>query len=337
MIILDPIKLREYWDGIAQDFHKSPLELIINAVLIFALFAVVITLLILFMRKEKRKRTERARKTFEKGLTKRSLAAADQEDLRELVRFLPGGKESDMPALLNNPSTFNAAAHRMIEKGRISESRAAQLRVKLGLIRNGFSGTLRHTEELEEGTPVTLSARVPSSEKFVSFHGVVKSAETEALVVTIDVPFKKGQNAELQIARSTGLYSVDTRILKASDGEVYLEHSLRIKRIQKRRYFRKMTRLPAYVKPLDTEEPEASYVKIRLLDLGGGGARFQNHPNLHLDVGRSILLVLYTDKSSRITIKAQVIRISKDGSSVSITFDPLKDAARDRIMRLVLR
>ncbi len=337
MIILDPIKLREYWDSIAQDFQKSPLELIINIVLILALFAALITLLILFMRKEKRKRIERARKAFENGLTKRSLAAADQEDLMELVRFLPRGKESDMPALLNNPSTFNAAAHRMIEKGQISESRTAQLRVKLGLIRRGSSGTLHYTEELEEGTPVTLSAGIPSSKKFISFHGVVKSVATEALVVNIDTPFKKGQNVKLQIVRSTGLYSVDTRILKVSDGKVYLKHSLRIKRTQKRRYFRKITRLPAYVKPVDTEEPEESFVKTRLLDLSGGGARLQNHPDLHLDVGRSLLLVLYTDKSSRITLKAQVIRISKDDSSVSIAFDPLKEAARDRIMRLVLR
>jgi c-di-GMP-binding flagellar brake protein YcgR/type II secretory pathway pseudopilin PulG len=329
MIILDPFKLKRYWDGIAQGFQKSPFELILSIVIIVVLLTALITLLVLFLKREKRRRIEKARKAFDRALERKKLTIGQQELLLEMADALPNGRESAVLSLLSDPSLFNSAAKRLQETRRISDSQIADLKKNLGLLRAGSQGILHYTQELEEGSPVVLRGKDQQE-----YEGIVADVEASTFAVMTSASVEAGQNIEIRVFRPGGLYTVSTRLSRASNGLLILEHSAKVKRVQNRRYFRKLLKLPIYIRPLD---PDGVTVKTRLVDLGGGGARFLDNPELRLQKDQYLIIMFQPEKSGRLTIKARVTRITESDGTVSVSFDKLRESTRDRIMRLVLR
>jgi hypothetical protein len=322
------------------------LEIIFIAVLAAALITILVTVL----RRERKKRMEKARSAFEHGVDRRRLSAADQDLLWEMASLLPKGRETAVASLLTDLSAFNAAARRLLQKGTVSETQIARLRIRLGLVRPGSAGILHYTQELEAGTPVMV--RPASAGSSADVPAVVEEVGARSFAVRLELgeaqptgleppasPFRRGRDVELRVFRPGGLYAITTRVMKAGAAEptaptLELEHSIRIKRVQKRRYFRKLVKLPLYVKPL---QPEGDSVETRLRDLGGGGARFENSPALRLWKGQSVLLVFQPEKTNRIVVKGRVVRVSRSDATASVAFEGIKEATRDRIMRLVLR
>jgi len=378
VIVLDPYKVQKFWEDISRSFQRTPLELLLEIILIVVLAVALITILVAVLRRERKRRIEKARSAFERGLDRRRLSAADEDLLWEMASLLPKGRESALASLLTDLSVFNAAARRLLQRGTASETQIARLRIRLGLVRPGSAGVLHYTQELEAGTPVMV--RPASGASSTDVPGVVEEVGARSFTVRLELvggwaaapgggaraahpagpppggaqassriasPFRRGREVELRVFRPAGLYAITARVLKAGGGaggaeaarpatatNLELEHSVRIERVQKRRYFRKLVKLPLYVKPL---QPEGEAVKTRLRDLGGGGARFENSPGLRLWKGQSVLLVFQPEKTNRIVAKGRVVRASKTDGTTSVAFEAIRETTRDRIMRLVLR
>ena len=136
MIILSQERLRDYWDNIARGFEKSPLEIVASIVFLVVLIVVPLVLFVLWQKREKRKKIGIARDLFESLSEKKGISTADIGLFEQLSAYAPKG-ERDLPALLTNAQTFNLSIKKMGRDTRISDSRVAALRVKLGFTQPG--------------------------------------------------------------------------------------------------------------------------------------------------------------------------------------------------------
>jgi hypothetical protein len=255
----------------------------------------------------------------------------------------------------------------MKEDGRISDKRTAALRLRLGLASSEKRGRLRSTAELAEGLSVGIE-----SEAVTGRIGVIEEVTPDFIAVRTSADLPKGCNVVLKVIRPSGLYAVKSVVADAKGDLVFLDHSEEVKRIQKRRFFRRKMRGAVILSTLvrkeadeaasaaagsrqpnrsagqpsgppaarsDTEK-EAQYVpernwKTRLLDLSAGGARIHN-PGVDLEPGQLVMLTMQDAGKKLIRVKARVVRISAEDSSISVQFAALRDATRDKIAHIVL-
>ncbi len=328
MIILDGDKLRDFWDSVAQGFQKSPLEAVISIVIIALLIAVPVVLLLLRQRKQKKRRVRRAREVFELFAASHKLSERDREVLLEMCRHTAKG-ELELANLVTKPASFNAAVKRLMDAGfsgsiGIRDVDLAALRIKLGLVQSGSRGILHSTAELRPGMQVALE----SGRKQIA---QVLEVKPEGFQLQTTEKLTPGSSVELRVRRASGLYSLKTSVIGKSGNGYMLRHTENIKRVQKRRYFRKVSRLPVLIA---TDDQSLGTFKTRLVDLSAGGARMRN-PGVALGPGDAIHLSIIQEGAEPIKLNSRVTRVSPDRALLSVSFESLKDSTRDLLMRMV--
>jgi hypothetical protein len=328
MIILDGDKLRSYWDSIARGFQKSPLEAAISIVIIALLIALPVVIFLNRQKKQKKRKALRAREVFDIFAARHSLTERDREVLIEMCRHTAKG-ELDLANLVTKPASFNAAAKRLSEAGfsqsaGIRDADIAGLRIKLGLVQSGSRGILHSTAELRPGMQVALESGRKQIAK-------VLEVKPEGFQLQTAEKLTPGSSVELRVRRSTGLYSLNTTVVGRSGNGYILRHTENIKRVQKRRYFRKVSRLPVL---FTTDDPSLGSFKTRLVDLSAGGARMRN-PGVALKAGDAVHLSIIHGGAEPIKLNSRVTRLSPDRALMSVAFESLKDSTRDLLMRMV--
>jgi hypothetical protein len=334
VIILDADKLKEFYNNVESGFRKSPFEYILFAVLI-GLGFLALLLFIIFQVKAARRNRKRTRERMRFIMQKKGLSPAEEKLVHRLTRYFPRDKRF-LPDMLIRTNTFNACVNRMSAKEVVDDNEMAALRVKLGL-NDGksqagavkpFSHLLHSTAEFPRGSPVKLS---PHGEG--TFKGRIEEVGTRGIVISTTADAPRGSPLVLEVDSRSGCYLVHTRVLERGRGRLMAAHSERVERIQNRRFYRKSTRIPVTLKlPGDTGKLFYSYA----LDLSGGGARVKN-PGFGAFRGLELLITLRLEGEGSLTLPAKVTRVSDRDSTFSLSFGPIKDAVRDKIMRNVLR
>ena len=128
-----------------------------------------------------------------------------------------------------------------------------------------------------------------------------------------------------------GLFSFDTVVRSAAGGVLRLDQVERLRRTQRRKYYRRRVRLGVQVLLREGQPPLAS----QLLDLGGDGASLVN-PQKKLSAGDLPELSFRVGgESFRLT--AEVLRLSRGGQVLHVRFHGLRDADRDRLLGILFR
>ena len=131
---------------------------------------------------------------------------------------------------------------------------------------------------------------------------------------------------------AAGIFSFPTRVTDQTEGGVRLAHSSQITRHQRRKFYRGKVRLPVFVASSSIAAvPQESL----LLDLGGGGASIQN-PGGQLKKGNLITLS-FSPEIGTLRSPAEFFRVSKNGRIISVKFESLQDAERNRIMSFLFK
>jgi c-di-GMP-binding flagellar brake protein YcgR len=139
---------------------------------------------------------------------------------------------------------------------------------------------------------------------------------------------------QVYFMNKTGLYSFVTVVRKIQGYMVQVGHSEEIKRVQRRKYYRKKVNLPVFVKPADAHERP---VRTTFHDLGGGGASM-NNPGNRFQVGDRLDLFFYFEGGKPLLkVQADVIRTSEEQSRLHLIFRTLSESSRDRIIGFVLQ
>ena len=325
MIILDEQKLKDFWDGIAAGFQKSPLEVVLSLVALALIVTVPIVLFVIGQRRQKRRRAARAEEAFSRYVAKLDIGEGERDLLREMSRYTAGGK-ADLARLATNPTVFHAAARRMIEDGAAKDSDMAALRIKLHLVTPDAKGILRSTAELAPGLPIQL---ITSEDRIL--YGRIHAVGPRGFTVLSSETQPRGAALRVRLGRPTGLYLFRSAVLAARGKQMLLSHSERIKRAQKRRFFRKVTDIPVTVA---SRNGSGLQERTRLIDLSAGGARIRTE-GVRFLVGDTVELVLHPEGGRPITVEGRVTRVSDDGSTMSMAFETITERARERIIRTV--
>ncbi|MCS7003279.1 MAG: PilZ domain-containing protein [Dehalococcoidia bacterium] len=159
--------------------------------------------------------------------------------------------------------------------------------------------------------------------------------------------FPIGGAVRVRFASPGGLFLLDGRVIGYDDRARALTlHIHDYQRIQRRRYYRARVSLPpakALLLTPDSGEPMARF-QAELVDLSGGGARFESSRPLRL--GDAVQLTFSIDQPPPIVATVAVLESRPAGGSFQTTagyhivrseFRQISDRDRDRIIKYIFR
>jgi len=322
----DPQKVSEFLDSMARGFITSPLQIVLFAGLILLLVAALILAYRVQRGRARRLQARLALERFERLAGKLGLTDTELETLDRLA----GGQVPRKLRLLASPAAFNRA----VAKGRDApaESSLAELRLKLGFQAVNPERAPSASSELPEGLPVLLVWAAAGGRRRLAAE--LGAQEARALVL---VPRdgaagpSPGSPVTVVFQNRAGLFSFDTVVRSAAGGVLRLDQVERLRRTQRRKYYRRRVRLGVQVLLREGQPPLAS----QLLDLGGDGASLVN-PQRKLSAGDLPELSFRVGgESFRLT--AEVLRLSRGGQVLHVRFHGLRDADRDRLLGILFR
>jgi hypothetical protein len=322
----DPQKVSEFLDNMARGFITSPLQMVLFAGLILLLVAALILAYRVQRGRARRLEARLALERFERLAGKLGLTDAELETLDRLA----GGQVSRKLRLLASPAAFNRA----VARGRDAPAEAslAELRLKLGFQARNPERAPSASSELPEGLPVLLVWAAAGGRRRLAAE--LGAQEAQALVL---VPRdgaagpSPGSPVTVIFQNRAGLFSFDTVVRSAAGGVLRLDQVERLRRTQRRKYYRRRVRLGVQVLLREDQPSLAS----QLLDLGGDGASLVN-PQKKLSAGDLPELSFRVGgESFRLT--AEVLRLSRGGQVLHVRFHGLRDADRDRLLGILFR
>jgi len=332
--------------GISEAFWPSATELAVFFILIGSLLFILLAFAVGQAVVRRRRRLLQARRAYRRAVAETDLTPVEGGFLDTLARMLPHG-ERDKPFLTENPAIFNRAVERLRERQEVPEALVASLRMKLGLNRPDEEKPVRSTTELPEGMEVEVvqweCRKVPGRVSACRPDSLTVQVEDDDLAVAPDSPLL------VTFRRRSGVYAFSSHVIDRDESTIRLGHSERVWNVQKRQFYRKPIKRRVRIRRKDSMEAAAA---TTLSDLGGGGASFARPNDMPLKPGDRILLELELGDGRgaetgqgrgesgaagrRVTVTAEVVRLSARRRMVHVRFDPMPQSLQDRIIGHVL-
>jgi c-di-GMP-binding flagellar brake protein YcgR len=331
MFIFNPEKVSEFLDNIARGFQRRPFEIVLFFVLILLFFAGLLSISLIQRRKAARRRRREADERYERLASKLGLTLEERELVERLASTLKGPERRIQ--VLETSTAFDRAADRLGNE--TPPAALTELRLRLGFRAQNPESVPNASSEIPEGLPVLVESQGPGGVR--RFQAVVQAQEPEALVLSLTgapSTLARGQAVTVVLQNRAGLYSFAT-VVRSLDGSLLrLEHSERLRRTQRRRYYRRRINLPVEVRQIAPKGASAPVAVSRLLDLGGEGASLRNpggvSPGDELELKFQLGGQLFV-------LQAEVLRVSHGGQVLHARFLSMRDASRDRILRALLQ
>jgi c-di-GMP-binding flagellar brake protein YcgR len=361
MIVLNEEKLTLLFGEIAKGFVKSPLEIALFIVLVGGILTALVLLYGSQAKKAAVVRALRAQEIFDRIVRKRSFTGDEVALLVKLSSYLDD--PADKHLLFERRSTFNRCVERMRKKEPVPAPLLASLRGKLAFTKAG-PAALRSSRQLPRMQPVVvmrvrgsgstgggvLEAGRPVVGREDALQGRVEETSGKTLQVSVTRGYPKGveswlrSGAPVQVyfKNPSGIFFFASRVHGVEGNLLHLSHAEQVKRLQRRRFFRKKTALPVFIRPapergrhVEEEEWDAVPRRTAFVDLGGGGAALIN-PQRAFGVGDRIELFFHiVGRKPQLRVTGEVIRASDQGGKIHVLFDSMPEASRDRIIRFL--
>ncbi|HUI72719.1 MAG TPA: PilZ domain-containing protein [Spirochaetia bacterium] len=323
MVYGDQVKIVQFLNSLAQGFVQTRLEIQLLFLFLIALFLIFAGYLAAQKVSADRQMRRRSRELLEHLLLRLELNAEETALLGRLARHLDRAQPEY--TLLVSRRAFDACADRALLSGDASVDRLNALRLKIGFHLTRPDEVPASSTELPEGSPVIL-AWTPGRRARATIVAQAPAAMMAKLDQGVPPP-ARGARLRAYFHNSAGVFTFLTRVGARAGDAMLLEHSSRITRFQRRRYYRRAERLPVLVTSAEAIEGSQETV---LLDLGGGGASLQN-PGENLRKG-DFLDISFSPSVGKLTLEAQVLRVSKDRKVVHVRFQSPSESERNRIM-----
>jgi hypothetical protein len=241
-----------------------------------------------------------------------------------MARFLKDPEKKYL-ILISQP-TFNFCAAKLRKKESVSASSIAELRNRLGFRLQGPEQIPASSGELPDGQGLLIVGIKGN----LRAQGRVGKQEPRSLVVELvagSPAFRERESVRVYFQNRSGLFSFDSSVQSVQNRTLLLEHGEEIKRIQRRKYYRKRISQPVAVRRPDSEDQHAVST---FYDLGGNGASLKN-PQKRFSSGDDLELT-FLAAGERFTLVAEVLRTSKNGDVLHVRFAPMRESTRDRII-----
>ncbi len=309
--------VQQFLGRVAEGFQHGPLELAEFAAMFLVLLGVPLLLGVVTTRRSRARARSAAMARFQEAAAAAGLVPEELEALIAMARrFSPDPLR--WPAVLTRAAAFNAAAAR----GGLDAAMLARLRWKLRLIERGPRARLHSTVELEPDEVLLVTAGD------AAVAGRVTSVSAERFELHVGRPVPAG-TVKVRATRDSGIYDVEVPVLSSEGGILRLGHGEIASRVQNRRFLRRTVRGAALVTTASGAE-----VRVRLVDLSGGGARVRG-PAAGVLVGDAVTLRFARPGGSTSTIASRVVRVAGDG--FSLAFEDVPGPVREELIRLLGR
>lgn len=322
-------EIYNFFKTISDSFKPTPLEL----VLIFISIAVFAGVLIGVYRHQKNKAREASLKysesVFRQAAGKAKLDAGEQDLLRRISEVSPleGPKRY---VIARRPAAFDEAAGVLIESGEAGPEEVELLREKLETCCFTEKHGIASTKDLPKGLHLYIIEKDSYGR-----HGEIIFKTPETLTIGLreeDLEFEEGSTITCYFKRGTDTLFFRTAVRSAGPGEITISHPVPVKKVQRRKYYRKEIRKRTVIQRIDGKYRETT----TLLDLGGGGASAYNK-NDYYNKGDQVILYFSVPDYGEMQISGRVVRTSRKGEVIHIEFAPLKEQMRDKIIAHTLQ
>ncbi len=318
-------EIYHFFKTISDSFKPSPLEL----VLIFVGIALFAGILIGVYRHQKKKAREASllysQKVFDNAIQKAKLENKEKDLLRLIAEKSPLD-ETKRYIIVQRAAAFDEAAGAAIETGEFDREEVNELRAKL----EEFCFVEKHGIASTKDLPMGLHLYIIEKGSSTGQHGEIglKTPETIQIVLRDDeLSLETGTEVACYFKRGTDTYFFRTEVLSAEPGILMLPHPRPIKKVQRRKYYRKEIRKRVILQRSDGK----NRIMTNLTDLGGGGASALNRDNLYKK-GDSVLLTFSVPDYGEMQLSGKIVRTSRKGEKLHIQFDPMKEQVRDKII-----
>lgn len=314
---------------LSEGFRTSPVEVILAAVVVLAFILVPTIYAVRRSREQRRRRVQRAAERYESLVEEHGLSPSAQGAVEVLSDYLddPGRKY----LVLQNQAVFNQTAALARDDQALSEGQISALRVRLGFAGSSIGAHPQSSAEIPEGSGVLVL-----EDREHPVHGRVLKPTTSAFRVKLDEnerEFVVGNPVEVVYQNSAGVFQFDSGVLNRAGHELELEHSEHVETAQRREHYRRHLRFPVYVR---AAEEEHRPVRSEFLDIGGGGASMVN-PGERYEQGQTLELTFHPESESTLHIPAKVVRTSKQGKVLHLSFENIRESSRDKIYRMLFK
>lgn len=322
-------------DGISRGFQTSTLE---TALFLGVLGVIVLGLIIYQIIKARRVKQPRPKKEGapEPVLRHRTrsrrdlitLSSREQRTLDHLAWFLKDPSRQDR--LIDDDRLLLRAARRGIREGIVQEADVLRLLNRLEVDAAELDRGGRDSNTVPTGAEVSISDRnlnMATGELLLSdTAGLRVRLEKQARELTARTAVEVVCNA------ADGLYRFHSAILERDGKEVVLQHSRHVEHVQRRKFRRRETELDVSISiPGIQQKP----IKSRTEDLSIGGAALRN-PRKRIITGTRIDCTLDAGGAAPITIPGTVLRTSRRGKTIHVSFGPMDDKTRHRLFKRVI-
>lgn len=329
MIVLDEQKLSLLFEEIAQGFVHTPLEISIFCILMSSFFLTFLLTYRIQTRKSIKADARIAQRLYELIIRSRGFNLIERKILERMTKYLGAPQKKNL--LVENQHIFNLCARKLRKEEHIPDASIAALRLKLGFKKNDPEQILHSSAELPENLPLLVIQKGRTQN-----NGRLIKLEPHSLTIELEndqLPPRPGLPVEVRFQNHSGVFSFSTSIQKCGKGLLMVAHSESIKRLQRRRFYRRKIRLPVYIKRAHSHEMP---IRSALIDLGGGGASLTNTAGF-LQTKDEIVLSFFLSREEMMNLTAKVIRISNQGRVLHVAFGLIPESSRDRILGYLFR
>ena len=323
---------------------SNPVEIILVVAGLLALLILVLAVYIYGNRKRLRRKMTQSREMYESRTRELALTPEENDLLQRIYSYLPN-PQTKKHLLLSNQSLFNLCSSRLMKDQEVEETTIASLRIRLGFKRRSIEKQITSTVLLP--TQIYLLIVQRETKKF---YGRIISSDADGLVIRINeskvIAPEVKSNLVCYFRTRSGTFHFNTTVLSLNGRTFRIAHSESIERSQRRKYYRSKISMEAFIRLAGSEE---SMTPTRIVDIGGGGAtvinperRFRRaeHVQIVFETPGKTVSSSSTASSGRTgteySIVAEIVHLSKDDDIMHLTFGPLNESTRDRIISFVL-
>jgi hypothetical protein len=315
---------------VTSGFMSNPLEVILILVMILVFVLVVLGIFLFQNRRMRQRLVMQSARSWTGALGRHNLSGPELSLMQRAAQFV-SDPDTKKHLVLTNQATFNHCVGKLLAAGGAKGNEVAALRIKLGFARASTEKRVTSTAILPAGIRLFIVQR--ESKKF---YGTLIESTPDGLVIKIDDPeiIAPGPGSEMRCYFNVknGTFHFQTSV-KGLDGQIIrVDHSEKISRTQRRRYYRARTNMQGHIGVGGSSHPPTP---TRIFDLSGGGASIEN-PDLKFNQGDDIMIQFKTEDETEYKLIAEVRRLSRGGRTIHAGFGPMGDATRDRLISFVL-
>lgn len=327
MLVLDEERLQFIFDELSRGFTHSPLEIALFFVSVVAIVAGFLFISKRYAKLRLEKLEKEAQNKYENILKKLSLTPVQLTALEMLLKYLPEKKPINL--LVENRHIFNVCANLLKSETNRYDHEISSLRFKLGFRVSGSTRVPISSVDIPEGARLIIII-----ENKIQKNGILVNVAENYLEIelTRDRVFGiyRGRPVRIYFKNQNGIFYFYSRIISQIQGLLRIAHSERIKKIQRRQYYRKRVKLLSMVRKIGLE---TGFRKVILRDLSGGGASFQFiDPAPELKAGDRIELFTQPIKRTPVKVLAKIVRITEREKLYHIEFESISDNLREEII-----